>query len=115
MVRNKVLNDIQQGLTIQPIEFKKVHVRATFEFNTAQANLLLCNKGLSQNGRVTPSTSDGWTRDSVSVAATIGSIAVPTPLASLTTGTTWELNLERFRNLDPHVDVEAIQTLFLDA
>ena len=51
----------------------------------------------------------------VSVAAPIGSIAVPTPLASFTIGTTWELNLERFPKFAPHLDVEAIQTLLLDA
>ena len=33
MVRKQVLNDIQQGLTIQPHEFKNVHVRATLELD----------------------------------------------------------------------------------
>ena len=51
----------------------------------------------------------------VSVTAWIGRTALPTPLASFTIGTTWELNLERFRSFAPHVDVEAIQTLLLDA
>ena len=51
----------------------------------------------------------------MSVAAPTGRAAVPTPLASFTIGTIWELNLEVIRNFAPHVDVEAIQTLLLDA
>ena len=33
MVRKEVLNDIQQGLTIQPLEFKGAFVRATLDLN----------------------------------------------------------------------------------
>ena len=55
MVRKKVLNDIQHGLTIQPLPFKGANVRATLEldpvkrpWNKAQANFPWCNEGLCQ-------------------------------------------------------------------
>ena len=70
MVRKKVLNDIQQGLTIQPLPFKGADVRATLEldpvkrpWNKAQA-FFLGVRGTMPNCRVNPSTSDGWIRDS---------------------------------------------------
>ena len=54
-------------------------------------------------------------RRRVSVAAPTGGTAVPTPITSSTIGTTWELNLKRFRNFAPHLDVEALQTFLSDA
>ena len=51
----------------------------------------------------------------VSVAAPRGSSVIPTPIASFTIATTWELNRENFQNFAPHVDVEAIQTFLSDA
>ena len=46
----------------------------------------------------------------MSVATPRGSSVTPTPIASFTIGTTWELIRENFQTFAPHVDAEAIKT-----
>ena len=96
-VRKKVLSDIQQGLTMQPLEFKNVHVRATLELDRPWKKAQSIFLGVA---KLPCETFDiRWVHLGlrVSVAVPTGRTAVPTPLASFTTGTTRELYLERFR------------------
>ena len=48
-------------------------------------------------------------------SAPAGCLHVSSQLASITIGTTWVLNRERFRMFAPNVDVEMLQTLLDDA
>ena len=91
MIRQKVLNDIQHGLTSNPFSFKGVNIRATLElgpikrpWNKAQAIFIGVMK---EHANVSREAFDiRWvdTGLRVSVAAPSGRPALPIALASFT-------------------------------
>ena len=92
MMGKKVLNDIQQGLTNQPLPFEGVNVRATLEldpvkrpWNKARAIFVGVMKEYAKLPRETFDIRwvDSGLR--VSVAAPLGRTALPIALASFTT------------------------------
>ena len=122
MMRKKVLNDIQQGLTKQPLPFQGANVKATLEldsvkrpWNKAQAIFI----GVMRDDAKLPrETFDIRWVDSglrVSLAAPTGRTALAIALASFTIAATWVLSFEKFPELAPQLVIEAIQTLLLDA
>ena len=122
MVCKRVRLDFQHDLTNQPLPLKRTNVRATLEldpvkrpWNKAQAIFIgvVREYGNMPDSRVKLSTSDGWTRGCACRYQHPGEgTAIPIPIASITIGTTWELNREKFQCFAPHVDVEVSQTFF---
>ena len=117
MMGKKVLNDVQQGLTNQPLPIKGVNVRATIEldpvtrpWNKAQAISIGVMKEYANLPR--EAFDIMWVD---SVAAPLGRTALPIARASFTVGATWVLNFEKNREFEPQVDLDVLQTLLLHA
>ena len=122
MVRKKVLNDIQHGLTSNPLSFKGVNIRATLEldpikrpWNKAQVIFIGVMKEHANASREAFDIRSVDTGLQVSVTPPPGRLAVPIALASFAIGAKWALNFDRLRELAPHLDPEVVQSFLLDA
>ena len=93
MMRKKVLNDTQQGVTSDPLSFKGVNVTATLEldpvkrpWNKAQAIFIGVMKRCANHPREAFVIRWVDTGLRVSLAAPLGRTGLPIALASFTTG-----------------------------
>ena len=121
-VMRMVLNDIQRGLTGDPLPFEGVNVRATLEldpvkrpWNKTQAIFIGVMKEYANLPLEAFDVRWVDTGLRVSVAAPLWRTALPIALASFTFGANWALNFEKCREFAPQVGSEVVQTLLLDA
>ena len=93
MFRKKVLNDIQNGLTSNPLSFKGVRIRATLELDPVKrpwdkAQTIFIGV-MKDHANVSRWAFDIRCVERVSVAAKPGRPALPIALASFTTSANW--------------------------